>query len=136
MPVTTKPAIHVVAGALLSHDGQILIAQRPPGKHLAGGWEFPGGKVNQGEAPLAALRRELLEELGVQVDTAEYLVSCDHEYEDRRVHLELWLVTEFIGQPQSLDHQALRWVNADQLHTADLLPADQPLIEALIKRLQ
>ena len=131
-----KKAIHVVAGALVSLQGQILIAQRPIGKHMAGGWEFPGGKVDQGETPLAALRRELLEELGVEVGSAEYLVSCDHEYPYRIVSLELWLVTEFIGQPQSLDHQALRWVNADQLHTADLLPADQPLIEALIKRLQ
>jgi 8-oxo-dGTP diphosphatase len=135
MPHAPKPAIQVVAGALVSLQGQILIAQRPKGKHMAGGWEFPGGKIDQGETPLAALRRELEEELDIQVQKAEYLVSCDHEYPDRVVHLELWLVTEFKGEPKPLDHQALRWVNVDQLATADLLPADQPLIEALVMRL-
>ena len=135
MPHAPKSAIHVVAGALVSLQGQILIAQRPIGKHMAGGWEFPGGKIDRGEAPLAALRRELEEELGIEVQRAEYLVSCDHEYPDRVVHLELWLVTEFKGEPKPLDHQALRWVSVDQLATADLLPADQPLIEALVVRL-
>ena len=135
MPHAPKPAIHVVAGALVSLQGQILIAQRPIGKHMAGGWEFPGGKIDEGEIPLAALRRELEEELGIEVQKAEYLVSCDHEYPDRVVHLDLWLVTEFKDEPQPLDHQALRWVSVDQLETADLLPADQPLIEALVVRL-
>ncbi len=135
MPHAPKPAIHVVAGALVSLQGQILIAQRPEGKHMAGGWEFPGGKIDSGETPLAALRRELEEELGIEVQRAQYLVSCDHEYPDRVVHLELWLVTEFKGEPKPLDHQALRWVSVDQLATADLLPADQPLIEALINKL-
>jgi 8-oxo-dGTP diphosphatase len=135
MPHAPKPAIHVVAGALVSLQGQILIAQRPIGKHMAGGWEFPGGKIDEGETPLAALRRELEEELGIEVQRAEYLVTCDHEYLDRVVHLELWLVTEFKGEPKPLDHQALRWVNVDQLATADLLPADQPLIEALVDKL-
>ncbi len=130
-----KKAIHVVAGALVSLQGQILIAQRPIGKHMAGGWEFPGGKVDQGETALAALRRELLEELGVEVTAAEYLVSCEHEYEDRHVHLELWLVTEFTGTPQPLDHQALRWASVEELNESDLLPADQPLIAALVQRL-
>jgi 8-oxo-dGTP diphosphatase len=102
---------------------------------MAGGWEFPGGKIDEGEIPLAALRRELEEELGIEVQKAEYLVSCDHEYPDRVVHLDLWLVTEFKDEPQPLDHQALRWVSVDQLETADLLPADQPLIEALVVRL-
>jgi len=135
MPHAPKPAIHVVAGALVSLQGHILIAQRPIGKHMAGGWEFPGGKIDKGEAPLAALRRELEEELGIEVQKSEYLVTCDHEYPDRVVHLELWLVTEFKGEPKPLDHQALRWVSVDQLATADLLPADQPLIEALINKL-
>jgi 8-oxo-dGTP diphosphatase len=135
MPHAPKPAIHVVAGALVSLQGQILIAQRPIGKHMAGGWEFPGGKIDSGETPLAALRRELEEELGIEVQAAEYLVSCDHEYPDRVVYLELWLVTEFTGEPKPLDHQALRWVDVDQLATANLLPADQPLIEALVGKL-
>ena len=135
MPSVPKPAINVVAGAVVSAEGQILIAQRPIGKHMAGGWEFPGGKIDNGETPLAALRRELWEELGIVVNAAEHLASCSHEYPDRTVSLELWLVTEFTGAPQPLDQQALRWVAVDQLKDADLLPADQPLIAALVGKL-
>jgi mutator protein MutT len=103
------PLIHVVAGALLDGQGQVLIAQRPAGKHMAGGWEFPGGKLHVDETPLEGLRRELVEELGITVQQADWLASCQHDYPDRRVLLELWTVTEFTGQPQSLDGQAMRW---------------------------
>jgi 8-oxo-dGTP diphosphatase len=129
------PSIHVVAGALLDGQGRVLIAQRPLGKHLAGGWEFPGGKLLADEAPLSGLQRELEEELGVVVEQAEHIACCRHDYSDRSVLLELWLVAQFSGEPQSLDKQALRWVQLDQLPAANLLPADQPLIEALLKRL-
>jgi 8-oxo-dGTP diphosphatase len=129
------PVIHVVAGALIDDAGKILIAQRPPGKHLAGGWEFPGGKLDAGETPLVALHRELREELGVEVINAEWLASCQHDYSDRRVMLELWTVPDFRGTPQSLDGQALRWVPVSELEAAGLLPADKPLVAALIKKL-
>ena len=129
------PVIHVVAGALLDDAGKVLIAQRPPGKHLAGGWEFPGGKLEAGEAPLLCLHRELREELGIEVLQADWLASCEHEYSDRRVLLELWLVPAFTGTPQSLDGQALRWVPLHELESAGLLPADEPLVTALISKL-
>ena len=129
------PVIHVVAGALLDGAGNVLIAQRPPGKHLAGGWEFPGGKLDAGETPLAALHRELREELGIEVMHAEWLASCQHEYSDRRVMLELWTVPAFSGTPQSLDGQALRWVPLRELEDAGMLPADKPLVAALISKL-
>ena len=126
------PLIHVVAGALLDGQGQVLIAQRPAGKHMAGGWEFPGGKLNVDEPPLEGLRRELVEELGIKVRRANWLASCQHDYSDRRVLLELWIVTMFDGQPQSLDSQALRWVKLSDLDSAGLLPADKPLVAALL----
>lgn len=128
------PVIHVVAGALLDGQGRVLIAQRPVGKHLAGGWEFPGGKLHADEAPLTGLQRELTEELGVMVRQADWLASCQHDYEDRRVLLELWTVTAFDGQPQSLDGQALRWVNISDLDSVGLLPADKPLVTALLNK--
>ncbi len=135
LPVTSLPTIHVVAGALLDGQGRILIAQRPPGKHLAGGWEFPGGKLQVNEVPLAGLHRELREELGIEVLRAEWLASCAHDYPDRRVLLELWTVPAFDGVAQSLDGQALRWVTLSELQTAGLLPADKPLVEALVNKL-
>jgi 8-oxo-dGTP diphosphatase len=129
------PLIHVVAGALLDvEQGRVLIAQRPAGKHMAGGWEFPGGKLHADEVPLEGLRRELLEELGVSVRQADWLASCQHDYPDRRVLLELWVVTEFDGQLQSLDGQALRWVKLSDLEAAGLLPADKPLVAALLDK--
>lgn len=78
--ITTLPVIHVVAGALLDRQGQVLIAQRPTGKHMAGGWEFPGGKLLANELPLDGLKRELFEELGVEVMQAEWLANCEHDY--------------------------------------------------------
>lgn len=129
------PVIHVVAGALFDTAGRVLIAQRPPGKHMAGGWEFPGGKLLAGEEVFAGLRRELKEELDVDVLTAEKVAECVHDYDDRRVLLDLWQVREYRGAPQPLDHQALRWVGVEELDRAGLLPADEPLVLALKQKL-
>ena len=125
-------SIHVVAGALVRGD-QVLIAQRPPGKHMAGGWEFPGGKRQADEGSRAALVRELKEELGIEVQASEFVAECVHDYSDRRVQLELWRVTEFMGEPSACEGQPLRWVPLHQLSRADLLPADAPLVKALLK---
>ncbi|MGC3981943.1 MAG: 8-oxo-dGTP diphosphatase MutT [Steroidobacteraceae bacterium] len=133
--VSELPIIHVVAGALLDGQGRVLIAQRPAGKHMAGEWEFPGGKLMKDEQPRDGLLRELQEELGIQVQQAEWVASCQHDYPDRRVVLELWMVPGFSGEPQSLDDQALRWVPSSQLEAAGLLPADKPLVTALLAKL-
>jgi 8-oxo-dGTP diphosphatase len=123
--------IHVIAGALFDEQGRVLIAQRPPGKHMAGGWEFPGGKLERDEPPFAGLQRELQEELGVEVLEAQPLIAYEHAYADRRVLLDLWVVSRFTGTPKSLDNQALQWVTLDQLDTVGLLEADRPMIPAL-----
>lgn len=132
MASTDLPLIHVVAGALFDAAGRVLIAQRPPGKHMAGGWEFPGGKVDDGESASAALQRELHEELGIDVRAAEPLIAYEHTYPERRVLLDLWLVTEFTGDPQPLDAPALRWVHIEELESVGLLEADRPMIPALV----
>ena len=85
--------IHVMAGAIADREGRILIAQRPRGRHMAGRWEFPGGKLANGEQPLEGLKRELAEELGVSVRAARPLIRLRHEYPDRRVLLDVWQVT-------------------------------------------
>jgi 8-oxo-dGTP diphosphatase len=123
--------IHVMAGALRDAQGRVLIAQRPPGKHLAGGWEFPGGKLHPGEDRRAGLVRELAEELGVWPTAARPLIQVRHDYPDRRVLLDVWLVTAFEGEPRGLDAQALAWAMPDELPGHDMLPADRPIVTAL-----
>lgn len=125
------PSIHVVAGALFDARGRILIAQRPPGKHMAGGWEFPGGKLEPQEPPLAGLKRELREELDVEVLDATPLIAYEHGYSDRRVLLDLWLVSAYRGEARSVEGQPLQWVTIDELETVGLLEADRPMIPAL-----
>jgi 8-oxo-dGTP diphosphatase len=123
--------IRVVAAALYDSQGRILIAERPAGKHMAGRWEFPGGKVGAGETDAAALARELEEELGIRVSESRQLMTLHHDYADRSVELSLWIVERYSGTPQSLDRQRLKWVEPARLSDEDILEADRPFVEAL-----
>jgi 8-oxo-dGTP diphosphatase len=123
-----------VAGALIDEQGQVLIAARPPGKHMAGRWEFPGGKIADGETPQEALRRELCEELGIEVQQCRLEMSRVHAYPDREVELLFHVVEAWSGTPASLDGQALRWVPLERLDREDILEADLPFIHALQRR--
>jgi 8-oxo-dGTP pyrophosphatase MutT (NUDIX family) len=125
--------LRVVAGVLSDDTGRVLIAQRPSGKALAGRWEFPGGKINADESELAALCRELAEEIGIHVLAAEPLMVVRHHYPqaDRGVEVAAWRVTAWQGVPQSLDGQALQWCLPAELSGVDLLEADRPIITAL-----
>ena len=123
--------LEVVAGALFDTTGRVLIAQRPPGKALAGRWEFPGGKLHEGEDAYAGLVRELREELGVEVHAAERLIRYSHAYPERIVWLDMWIVTRWSGEPRGLDGQGLKWVRVTELQGEDILEADRPIIEAL-----
>lgn len=124
-------AVHVMAGVLSDATGRVLIAQRPAGRHLAGGWEFPGGKLHPGEERIEGLARELREELGVKVLRARPLIQLCHRYPDREIRLDVWRVDSFAGEPRGLEGQALRWCACRDLSAADLLPADRPVITAL-----
>jgi mutator protein MutT len=123
--------IHVVAAVAIDASDRVLIAQRPAGKHLAGGWEFPGGKLEPGEQRLAGLARELREELGITIAAPRPLIRVRHAYSSREVLLDIWVVRRYSGEPQGLDGQALRWCTQDELATAELLPADKPIVAAL-----
>jgi len=123
--------IHVVAGVLTDGADRVLLAQRPEGKHLAGGWEFPGGKLEPGETRYEALVREFKEELGVEVVTARPLIRARHQYPTREILLDVWVVSEYRGEPAGLDGQALRWCARADLPAAKLLPADRPIVTAL-----
>jgi 8-oxo-dGTP diphosphatase len=120
-----------VAGALFDAHSRVLIAQRPPGSHLAGGWEFPGGKLESGEAPFDGLVRELREELNIAVLAADPVIAYTHEYKDRKILLDLWRVTRYDGTPISAEGQPLKWVKIDDLESTGLLEADWPMIGAL-----
>jgi len=129
-------AVRVVAAALCDPQGRILIAQRPATKHMAGRWEFPGGKVAAAETEPQALLRELYEELGVQVREPQFCLRLTHAYPDRSVELSFWIVRDYSGEPRGLDGQQLRWVPAADLKDQDILEADRPFIEALQRLVQ
>jgi 8-oxo-dGTP diphosphatase len=126
-------ALHVMAGVLRDGQGRVLLAQRPPGKHLAGMWEFPGGKLELGEAPPQALARELHEELGIHVEPADGapLIRVPWRYGTRALLLDAWQFTRWQGTPASLEGQALQWSLPTHVDMATLAPADRPILQAL-----
>jgi 8-oxo-dGTP diphosphatase len=126
-----KALVRVVAAVLYDERGQVLVTQRPPGKSMAGHWEFPGGKVEPGESDAEALRRELREELGIEVIGARLLEELTHDYPERRVVLSVWVVSEYAGVPAALEGQPLHWSAAARLRTLPMLPADWPIVERL-----
>jgi mutator protein MutT len=128
---STSQPIHVVAAAVIRGDGRVLIAQRPAGKHLAGGWEFPGGKLERGESRSSGLARELREELGIAIFQPRPLIRVRHAYPQGEVLIDMWVVTRYQGEPRGLDGQALQWRSFDELGSAGLLPADRPIVRVL-----
>jgi len=128
--VGTAP-LHVLAGALCDREGRVLLAERPAGKHLAGLWEFPGGKREPGETPLAALTRELDEELGIALVEAAPLIRVPWHYHERELLLDAWCVTRWRGEPRSLEGQGLQWCPPMQADPGMLAPADRAILQAL-----
>ena len=126
--------ILVIACALVDVDKRILIAQRPPGKALAGLWEFPGGKAEPGERPEATLIRELQEELGITVaePCLAPLTFASHAYEDFHLLMPLYICRRWEGQAVAREGQRLAWVRANKLRDYPMPPADLPLIPHLI----
>ncbi len=129
----TLPLVLVAAVALVDADGRVLLARRPEGKSMAGLWEFPGGKVHDGEAPEAALIRELREELGV--DTAESCLApftfASHRYADFHLLMPLYVCRRWSGTPKPLEGQELAWVRPQRLTDYPMPPADRPLVALL-----
>ena len=122
-----KAPIDVAVGILMKPNGDVLLGQRPEGKPYAGYWEFPGGKVDPGETILEALKREFMEELGMEVLSAEEWCGVEHVYEHAHVRLHFFISRDFRGEPQSLEGQAFAWQGA--VSVEPLLPATIPLLE-------
>jgi len=113
--------------------GRILIADRARSKSLKDHWEFPGGKVNSGESPEAALRRELAEELGIEIASATEFHYAEHDYPHMSVAIRFFLVPNWKGTPGGREGQRIRWVDCSSLDPDLLLPADAPVVQALQK---
>jgi 8-oxo-dGTP diphosphatase len=129
--VTGPRAVDVVVGLIGDSSGRWLVNCRAFPDPLAGSWEFPGGKTQPGEAPLAALKRELDEELGIEVLEAEPVLVLEHDYPDKRVRLDVWHVLLYRGRAAPREGQPLRWVTASECRDLPLLPADGPIVERL-----
>lgn len=127
------PKLEIVAGIIRREDGKLLITKRAEGDHLGGVWEFPGGKVEPGESPQAALARELEEEVGIQaiVDPDKLYREIEHSYPDRELRLLFYTVTDFSGEPDTLEVADLRWIEPRELCEYEFPPADQQLIQDL-----
>lgn len=123
----------VAACALIDADGRILLAQRPPGKSMAGLWEFPGGKIEQGETPERALVRELKEELGLSTETSclAPFAFASHAYETFHLLMPLFLCRKWSGVPTGREGQAIKWVRPANLTDYPTPPADVPLMAQL-----
>ncbi|MGE0154428.1 MAG: (deoxy)nucleoside triphosphate pyrophosphohydrolase [Reyranellaceae bacterium] len=128
-----RRVVLVAAVALVDADGRVLIARRPPGKPMAGLWEFPGGKIGPGETPERALVRELKEELGI--DTRESCLApigfASHAYEDFHLLMPLFVCRNWRGAPRPLEGQALKWARVNELRNYPMPPADLPLVAQL-----
>jgi 8-oxo-dGTP diphosphatase len=124
-PHHSSTFIDVAAAIVRQADGRVLLAERPTGKPWAGYWEFPGGKIEAGEAPLAALARELHEELGIELDAATPWITFVHDYPEKSVRLHFFRVSRWHGTPYGREGQRLAWEEPDALTVSPLLPANE-----------
>lgn len=127
-----KPVLNVVAG-IIWQEGLYLAVERPEGANMAGWWEFPGGKIEEGESRDDALVRELQEELGVTPLEFDYWQKLEHEYEEFSVCLHFFNITKYSGELKSLENQRMEWVDPSLPPTLDYLPADIKIVEDLHK---
>lgn len=127
----TPPELHVAVGVLTRRDGRVLLAERPAGKVMAGHWEFPGGKIESGEAAHEALARELHEELGIDIDRASPWLTRTFHYPHATANLHLFRVTGWQGEPHGREAQRLSWQDPHDVDIAPLLPANHDIMDAL-----
>lgn len=128
-----KPLVLVAAAALIDRKKRVLVAQRPAGKPMAGLWEFPGGKIEQGEIPEYALMRELREELGIETRPCGMwpIGFASHNYSEFHLLMPLYAIRVWGGDPAPREGQALQWVSVQDLYGLDMPEADKPLIAQL-----
>ncbi len=129
--MSVRDTVEAVVAVIRRPDGQVLLGQRPEGKPWAGWWEFPGGKIEDGEAAFHALQRELQEELGIQATEAYPWLTRVFDYPERRVKLRFFTVRQWQGEPQGCEGQQLSWQHPASVAVGPLLPANAPILDAL-----
>lgn len=122
---------HVAVAVLINDKNQILIAKRPANKHMGNKWEFPGGKVEDGETSQEALFREMREELGIEVQSAEFLMDVIHEYDNKKVILDVYKVRQWSGEAKGMEEQPLLWVEKQALANYKFPAANEEILLAL-----
>lgn len=128
-----------VAAALIIAGDKFLIAQRSGKRHLTGYWEFPGGKIEAGESAVQACQREILEELGCKISVDSYFLTCEHDYEDFHLSMDLFLCHILEGEQEKLnsnEHQALKFITADEMDGINFAPADIAFLPNIKKLMQ
>src|SRR5437867_3148263 len=128
--MTATKTIDAAVAVLLRQDGQVLLGQRPEGKPWAGWWEFPGGKIEEGESPYHALQRELEEELGTQAVEASPWLTRSFAYPEKTVKLHFFIVRRWTDEPHGREGQHLVWQSPDNLTVSPMLPANEPILSA------
>ena len=133
MSQLNRPITEVAAGILLDTEGRYLLGQRPDAKPYAGYWEVPGGKIEKGETVFEALKRELQEELGIDIQSSEELTVLEHDYPHAYVRLHVSIIRSWIGIPKGCENQALSWelLTSEKPSVEPLLPAAWPMLAKL-----
>ena len=133
MSEINRPVTEVAAGILLDQSGRYLLGQRPEGKPYAGYWEVPGGKIEKDESVFEALKRELQEELGIDIHASEELTILEYDYPHAYVRLHVSIIREWIGTPKSCEGQSLSWqlLSSEKPSVEPLLPAAWPMLDRL-----
>jgi len=129
----TKPVFLVAVGIVLDDSGKVLVGQRVKPDAYFQKWEFPGGKLEQGESVVDALKREFLEEVGIDISESREFMVWEHSYPDRDVKLFVRIIDAFIGKATSREGQALKWVSLEEIAEMDFLAGNQVIIERLIE---
>ena len=126
--------IEVAVGVLFNEQGEVLIGQRVVKDNYYQKWEFPGGKLEQGESPQDALIREFREEVGIEIASSENFMVLEHNYPDRHVRLHVQVIKKFAGHASSMEGQALKWLALSDLESIDFLQGNQAIVDALIEQ--
>ncbi len=129
-----RPTWIPVVAAMMLKDSRVLLGQRPEGSSFAGVWEFPGGKIEPHESPEMALKRELNEELGIVAEVKELCIASSHTYGDVNILLMIYKVQYWTGEPRTLHHNDLKWVELSDVHNYDLPEANKKIVQQLISR--
>jgi 8-oxo-dGTP diphosphatase len=124
--------IRVAVAVVINSDNKVLIAKRHQHLHQGGKWEFPGGKIEKGELPQAALIRELKEEVDLDVNNATPMMVLEYDYGDKFVSLDIWVIKDFVGIARGVEQQEIRWVGIKQLNEFTFPDANQPIIDSLL----